>query len=385
MNHGSRSLLSIAWFLCIAGTGWLHAQSAAAQLTIVKPQNQALVSGPSAVVLQIDNPADVITTRLFLNGEVVGTTDGWRAEWSIDFGERFDRQRLEAEVALADNRTLRSTPVITRELAISVTARTELMLIGAVVKDRRNQSLTDLKKDRFEVFENGRELPIQAFYNEELPLDVVLMLDTSSSLRGKGFPEMQQAARVFIQQLRTADRGMLYEFKDEPLQLTDFTHEQSTLLQVIDKLDSLGATALFDALHSGVEAFENQRTVRKAIVLFTDGKDSVYESPRDKADMLRAGITAAQNREITVYTIGLGENINKDALRRIADDTGGRFHHADNVARLPAIFGEIIEELKHQYVLGVQPQSSRSGFNEIKVKVRKRGTEVFARKGYTRD
>ena len=71
------------------------------------------------------------------------------------------------------------------------------------------------------------------------------------------------------------------------------------------------------------------------------------------------------------------------SFKRLAEETGGRFHYADKAGKLSSIFSEIVLDLKHQYILGITPQSKSSGFNRMEVKVKKRGAVVYARKGYT--
>ena len=166
--------------------------------------------------------------------------------------------------------------------------------------------------------------------------------------------------------------------------LTGFTTDRKQLIQQVQSLEAIGETALFNAAHLGLKDLLGRRKGRKAMLLFTDGRDSYYEDPIDKARVMREAIVKAQNQEVTLFNLGLGK-VNGPVLERMAEDTGGRYYHADKPEKLSGIFNEILTDLKSQYILGVEPNASGSGFQKIDVKVKKRRAVVYARKGYTRN
>jgi len=357
-----------------------------AQPRILSPEPGSYVSGPYEIVWSHPDPDRVSRTELFINDVSVLAADGWVARHTHDFGEDIVRHEIWVVVTDRDGERTLSAPIQTRELRIDVSASSRVLLLTAVVKNRRSQPIVGLTQDRFSVFENGVARPIASFSNEYLPLDLVFLVDTSSSLiKENAIAQVKTAAATFVQALEKGDRVKLFEFKSRPIPLLDFTTDRKRLLDRIGQMEAIGETALFDALHRALDDLKGRRRGRKAIVLFTDGRDSVYELPRDKARLLRSGITRAQNQEVTIFIIGLGKNINQPAMERIAEETGGRFHFAANSRRLADTFDDIVLELKHQYLIGVQPQASGTGFNRLEVRVDKRGATVFARKGYTID
>ena len=355
-----------------------------AQLEITDPERGAYVSGEYEVLLKAENPSAIVMVQLFLDGGVVFSQEGWVERIVVDFGETIDRHELYASVRYQDGATVRSSVVTTRALRVDYEETARLLLLGVVVKTRSNRPIIDLSRDDFLVFENGQPLSIRSFYKEDLPLDLVFLLDTSSSLREDGIDALKHAAITFIQKLSSSDRVALYEFKKAPRKLTGFTTDRKRLIQEIESLEALGETALFNAAHLGLEDLLGRRKGRKAMVLFTDGRDSFYEDPHDKARMMREAITKAQNQEVTLFNLGLGK-VNGPVLERMAEETGGRYYHADNPRRLPEIFNDILTDLKSQYILGVEPNPRGAGFQKIDVKVKKRRAVVYARKGYTRD
>ncbi len=354
-----------------------------AQIEITDPTDGAYVSGEYEVRLATKDPVDIKRTALYLDGKLAIEKSGWTPRLVVDFGETIERHELYAALETNSGEKLVSQIVITRKLHIDYSETTRVVLLGAVVKSRSNKPIVGLTKNHFSVFENGKPLVIENFYKEQLPLDLVMLLDTSSSLRDQGIHDVKQASSAFINRLETADRVALYEFKRNPHKLLDFTNDRKRLQAKITGLESLGETALFNALHLGLKDLRGRRKGRKALLLFTDGRDSFYDDPRDKARMMRQAIIMAQDQEVTIFTLGLGKKIHRPALERIAEETGGRFYYADNSSKLAQTFSEILIDLKNQYMLGVIPQAQGAGFRKLEIKVKKRGAVVHSRKGYT--
>lgn len=354
-----------------------------AQPQIVDPVNRAYLSGVYEVLLEIDDARSVASTRLYVNEELLMEKEGWVPAWSLDFGETIDRHELYAEVVTKDGQVIRGDDVITRELRVDLEATSRVILMTAVVKNRNGKPLVGLGQDKFRVLENGQLVEIQNFYNEYLPLDLVFLVDTSSSLiKNDEISRVRVAAATFLDSLEPGDRVNLFEIKSKPINLMPFTTDRKQLRRKIEALKAIGETALLDSMHAAVDALKDRRRGRKAVVLFTDGRDSVYEEPTDKARLFRKAITRAQNNEIAMFIIGLGKHINRDAMTVLAEETGGGFYFAPNIDRIGQVFDQIVLDLKHQYVLGILPQS-RGGFNSIEIKVRARGAKVYSRKGYT--
>lgn len=357
---------------------------AQSDLKIADPVDGAFLSGSYRVEFS-GVPRDAITTRLYVNEVMVREVAGAANSISYDFGEDILRFRLWVEVVLPSGETFRSPTVVTQPLKIDLVETKRTILLSVSVTDRGGTPLTDLEQDQFVVKEDGKVLEIENFYSERLPLDLVLLLDSSSSLRRGAIDDLKYAAKVFLKNLDPGDKVALHTFKADHIPLSGFTTDIKQLEERIDDLNPKGETGLYNALAEGVRFLEPRKRGRRALILFTDGRDSVFEEPAEKAKTMREGITEAQNLEVTIFTIGLGEEIHEGALKRIADETGGTYHHADNPADLPRVFDRIITELKHQYVLGVVPKANRKGYHKVDVDVRRRGARVLARKGYTLD
>ncbi len=365
----------IAFAFC---TAW------AQTLTIVDPIRNALVSGPYEVVLEKEGDEEVFLTEILVDGAVRFSESGWHELVTINFDEAFKRVEVQAQIKLVSGVVVRSNLVITKELAVYFEETTRLVLLSAIVRSRFNRPVEKLSKDDFRVFESNQPLEIATFDHEEVPLDLVLMMDTSSSLRG-AMDTLRGATTSFLEQLHERDRVALVSFSSKVDFVMDFTNDRKTMRKSIQAFEAYGETALFDTLLKSLEKVGQRDRGRRAIVLFTDGRDSVHEEPNKKARLFRKAISRAQNNEILIFTIGLGKRINEDALQAMAEETGGRYYHADGLGDLADRFDQVLSDLRNQYLLGVVPATSRRGFHPLEIKVKKMGTRVFARKGYTLD
>lgn len=363
---------------------WLGPLVYSQSLEILDPVNDALVSGDYEMVLRTDQAEAVVRTEVLINDVVVFNEEGWQPTPTVDFGEDFTRQIVQARIAMSDGSAVLSDPLRTRELKVFYEETSRLILVSAIVRSRFNRPVELLSQEDFRVFEGRQELEIATFNSEQVPLDLVLMLDTSSSLRG-AMDTLKTAASAFLDKLQQVDRVALYSFANESDHVMGFTNDRKLMRKHIDAFEAYGETALFDTLLLSLDAISQRNRGRRAIVLFTDGRDSVYEEPREKARFFRDAVNQAQKNEVVVFTIGLGKRINEDALTALSEETGGRYYHADGFADLSDRFAQVLADLRNQYLLGVIPASNQPGFHELEIKVKKMGAKVYARKGYTID
>ena len=370
-------LTALFWAMAASGSPLL------AQVRILDPIEGAYVSDRYEVVLEIVDSSAVTRTQLLLNEEPVFDKEGAHTAIVVDFGETIEQHHIVARLVLQSGETVVSPPVVTKALRVDFETTARVLLLSALVKNGRGSPILGLDRKDFRVFEDGNPLEIRSFFTERLPLDLVLVLDTSSSLGQEGITTVRKAAHSFVQNLADSDRVALFEIKNEPIKVLGFTSDRKQMTASIDGLASKGQTALFDTLGAALNELEGRKRGRRAIVMFTDGRDSIYELARNKAYQMRVAIERAQNAETVVYTIGLGKKINRGALETVAADTGGRFLYADRALRLPKLFQEVVLDLKHQYVLGVVPKATNTGYHALKVEVRKRRARVVTRKGYT--
>ncbi|MEP6924599.1 MAG: VWA domain-containing protein, partial [Pyrinomonadaceae bacterium] len=163
---------------------------------------------------------------------------------------------------------------------------TNLVTIPVTVSDRDGRFVSDLKKEDFQIFEDGKLQNIEYFAATETPFTVALVLDTSLSASLK-IDEIQTAAYQFVMGLRPADRVLIVSFDEEVRVLSEPTSDRETLRQAIKKTRFGGGTSLYEAVYAAFKRMEKING-RKAIVLFTDGVDTTSRKTNDADNLYQA-------------------------------------------------------------------------------------------------
>jgi len=272
----------------------------------------------------------------------------------------------------------------------------KLVNVFVTVTNQQGAPIGNLTKSDFSVTEDGVAQKIAVFSKEsELPLSIVLAVDTSSSTR-KDIRLELEAARKFVHSIiRPQDAIALYQFATSVTELTPFTAKLRQVDSAIQEARLGGATALYDAIYLGSKSLVN-RQGRKVLVLITDGGD--VGSSVDYKEALRA----AQQSEALVYSLidvpvesSAGRNTGGEhALIQISNDTGGKYYYVSGIDSLDKSFQQISDELRTQYLLAYYPvqRLASSDFRQIDVTVRGPGAKnnddeydkfvVRARRGY---
>lgn len=202
---------------------------------------------------------------------------------------------------------------------------------------------------------------IESFEEAVAPISVAMVLDTSGSMR-RALATAQAAARSFVTALRPTDPLSLVRFSDAVVVEHEFSERRQMTLEAIDRLQAVGGTALFDALHASVTAL-GKRAGRRAVVLLSDGRDEDNPgtgpgSTHTLADVLEA----LADGTTVVYAIGLGTNVDRDALELIAARSGGAAFFPAEASALEREFGRVIDDLRRRYVVAyTSTNSARDG------------------------
>jgi len=255
----------------------------------------------------------------------------------------------------------------------TIKVNVKLVNVFVSVQDPNGAPVASLKKDNFEVFEDGRPQKIAVFDREsQLPLSIVLAVDASLSTK-KDLPLELQAARRFARSiLRPVDAISFYQFTEQVDELVPFTSDLRRIDKGIDRVRVGAATALYDALYLGAQALE-KRQGRKVIVVITDGGDTVSTTTFHEA------LRAAEEAEAIVYSIivvpienDAGRDVGGEhALIELSRQTGGKYYYAASNDSLEKAFEQISTELRTQYLLAYYPSQrlADSDFRKIDVKI----------------
>jgi len=263
----------------------------------------------------------------------------------------------------------------------------EVDLIFTVL-DKNGHFVTGLQQDRFGLLDDGKA-PLHVLKFEQqtnLPLRVGLMLDTSSSIRERFQFEQEAATDFLLQVLHPADRAFVEGFDVQTNISQDFTNRVDMLDTGIRKLRPGGGTAMFDALYKTCRnqmlTLQQTVSVRKAIVLVSDGDDDYSRVTQNEA------IKMCQRAETIVYTISTDTSPTKDkgddVLQAIADATGGQAFFPQRIDDVAIGFRNIEEELRSQYLLEYTPADfKRDGaFRTIYLHSQDERYSVRTKKGY---
>jgi VWFA-related protein len=258
------------------------------------------------------------------------------------------------------------------------------------VTDKHNHYVRDLNKKDFKVLDDGHPvIDIRSFRREtELPLRVGLLIDSSASVRGRFKFEQEAAIEFMNQTIRPKyDQAFVLGF-DSSLEVTqEFTASAELLSKGIRSLRPGNSTRLYDALFYACRERLNApetASVRRAIVLITDGEDNSSRSTREEA------IDMALRANVIVYTIstnfpGYSESSKYDKiLQRIADATGGRWFEPFQVTDVANAFSQIQADLRSQYALAYRPESFKHDgrYRTIEITAEHKGLKVHSRHGY---
>ena len=271
--------------------------------------------------------------------------------------------------------------------------------ILATVRTKSGQIINDLSKDDFSLAENGRPETIKYFSREsDLPLTIGLLVDTSMS-QAKVLESERSASFQFVDQVlrEGKDKVFVTQFDMAVLTRQALTSSRRDLEESLPYVDTPskndlesqrgGGTLLFDAVVKASREIMSTQGNRKAIIILSDGGDNGSD------ETLESAIEAAQRADTLIYSIfysdpgfygGFGGGEGKNAMLRLAKETGGSFFEVSKKHDIGEIYGIIEHELRSQYNLGyVSDVPVRvSEFRKLELSVDRKGLVVEARNRY---
>jgi VWFA-related protein len=264
-----------------------------------------------------------------------------------------------ANSATADQKPADS-PATDDQTLPTIRTRTDEVNVVFTVTDKKGHRITNLTKGDFQVMDDNKPpQEIRSFQAEtNLPLQVGLLIDASNSVRDRFKFEQESAIEFLNQTVRPQkDQAFVIGFDVTPEVTQDFTDNSELLAHGVRDLRPGGGTALYDALYYACRdkllKTAKGLTVRRAIILLSDGDDNQSHVTREEA------IEMAQRAEAIVYTISTNVTGTKGSgdkvLERIADATGGRAFFPFQIRDVANDFAEIQEELRSQYALSYRP------------------------------
>ncbi|MGD2146800.1 MAG: VWA domain-containing protein [Anaerolineae bacterium] len=232
--------------------------------------------------------------------------------------------------------------------------------LTVTVREANGVPVSGLDEAAFEVNEDRAPearpiVGVQPMTNRDLPLGLVLVVDISGSMAGQSLTDAQAAARTLVEQLGEEDEVAFIAFADavdldglNPAREHPPTTDRGVLTALIDGLAAEGGTPLYDALYKGVQWAQEGSLDHRAVILLTDGVD---EGPGSAVASTETPIQEATRANVPVFTIGLGSEIDAGYLERVARTTGGTYQEAPDSGQLTALYLNVPDQLKQQYVV----------------------------------
>ncbi len=275
------------------------------------------------------------------------------------------------------------------------------------VKDKHGALIPNLKKEDFQVSEDGKPQTIKYFEtNSNQPLTLGLLIDTSGS-QTRVLPMEKEVGAAFLRDVLTPkDLAFLINFDITVDLIQDYTSDAARLRRAMEKTqinDGGGGgaggiagagqgtipvsrpkgTLLYDAVYLASNEKLQKEAGRKAMVLLTDGGDQGSD------ETLNNAIEAAQRSEVIVYVIMIADRMyfrsGDSEMHKLTEQTGGRvIDVGSDPKKLRAAFDQIGIELRSQYMVGYVPTNTATDGKYRKLEVKPTSSEykIQARKGY---
>jgi Ca-activated chloride channel homolog len=307
-----------------------------------------------------------------------------------------------------------------------IKTESEPVYIDVVVKDAEGMRVADLKKEDFEIYEDGVLQEITHFRPMNQPMRLVLLFDVSTSMEAM-IPAIKNGAAKLVESLTQLDEVIIASFSidlelptrwsgravatSEILELKSTAVPRNRPTQPMPEIPRgrrMGGpdvnTDLYGALHTIFEKFGG-RGGNEVILLISDGTDSVdgnraKERPVNDSKQI---IREAQESWVQVYaacykTEGRktlspfdiirrgkdGQGANCKFLSEVAGATGGRVFEFELQGESDLVLKKTLDELRSQYSLAYFPtaKGNRVGLHKIRAVVKRPGVVVRAREGY---
>jgi VWFA-related protein len=254
---------------------------------------------------------------------------------------------------------------------------TEAVRVDVLVV-RDGQPVLNLRPADFDVLDNGVRQRVDQATFEEIPLNLVLAIDASSSVAGDRALRLRKACHAVLSELKKDDQAALVVFSDPIVVRAGLTRDLGAVRAAVDLPLPPGETSLADAAHASLLLAESEPG-RALVIVFSDGIDvSSYLTAE-------AVLGTARRSDAVVYGIALRGVSRPPLLRDLADTSGGGFFEIASSLDIEPTFRRVLEEFRHRYLLGYTPTGvERGGWHRLQVRVRQRGASVRSRPGYFR-
>jgi VWFA-related protein len=259
--------------------------------------------------------------------------------------------------------------------------------------------LVDLTADDFELRDNGVVQSIESVAVSDVPISMMVALDTSESVAGHVLQELKAGVGAAMAALRTEDRSALISFSSDLNLLQDWGSNSANVADALARLRAAGGTALWDAAYAALAFPDDTPAVRHLVLIFSDGDDTSSWLPRDwvleKARRTDAVVYAVEIRNVYSRSIPSLQNRSgtesftnasyhdSSFLDDLADMTGGARFRVSEATDLRKAFARVLMEFRTRYLITYTPRGvDQAGWHPLEVKLKAKKGKVTARRGY---
>jgi Ca-activated chloride channel family protein len=254
-----------------------------------------------------------------------------------------------------------------REYTINVDVN--MVVLHATVLDKKGRMINDLKQDNFRVFEDGVQQKLAVFSHADIPVTMGIVIDDSGSMREKR-RAVNAASVTFVKTSNPQDQVFVVNFNDVYYLDTpgDFVSNIEDLKGALDKIDSRGGTALYDAVYASLDHLKLGNRDKKVLLIITDGEDNASRYSFDEL------FRYAKESNAVIYCIGLlgseepgglfkikGASPHRAAkvLQRVAEATGGEAYFPKSLDEVEPVCQQIAHDIRNQYTLAYYPSNAK--------------------------
>jgi VWFA-related protein len=281
--------------------------------------------------------------------------------------------------------------------------KSALVNLNVSVTNRSGQALANLRKEDFELAENGQQQQIEFFQAQSAPFNLVLVLDLSGSIKDK-LDVVKSAALRFVDVLGPQDKVAVVSFTHEIRVVSQLTADRNELKRRIKSIEKPeGGTAFYETMwFTLADTLRGTRGQRNAVVVMTDGVDSSLDRynpapTRVTFEQLARRLEEADAMIFPVYldteyeevfergnSTSEAYSVARDQLERIAELTGGQMFKAEKAGDLSGVYKQVAAAIRTVYSVGYYPTNTdRDGtFRRVRVNVNRSDAAVRTRRGY---
>lgn len=269
-------------------------------------------------------------------------------------------------------------------------AGVDLVRMSVVVRDQKGRVIKDLTANDFVILDAGEPTPISDFRTDAAGISAAFLFDVSGSMEGQAESAREAAQHVLSWLDPAMDESAVFTFDTELQQLAPFKAGMRALPAQLAGMKPFGATSLHDAIAWTAEQLDTREGRRRAVIVFTDGRDNASHLTPTEVSGIASSI------DVPVYVVGVvsaiddpatdigataGRSTFEGTLLNLASWTGGGVFVASSPGERNRVAQRIVEELRHQYLVAFE-SSTVPGWHPLVVRARNKDYLVRARGGY---